>query len=298
MKTTISQLRVLEAVARTGSFSKAAQELGVTQPSVSTQLRAVEGQSKLRLLAREGHKIRLTRFGETVLPKVRALLTIMNEIEELLDDERNLKTGLLRLGYSTDQFAMPVITRFMGTYPGVKLETRCMASLDVVHHLRRGEFDAAFVTAKTPPEGLSAERLRTDQIVLMVPAGHRLADVETIGWPDLADQSIVCRETTSGTRIIFEDAAREAGARLPPLIALGSWESLRAGVLAGMGIGVALAGEIESGDRIKAVEIDDSGLWASHYLACAPDMREAAAVDRLFTVAAGLRDDAMTAAKT
>ncbi|MEW5422563.1 LysR family transcriptional regulator [Amorphus sp. 3PC139-8] len=298
MRTTISQLRVLEAVARTGSFSGAARELGITQPSVSTQLRAVEGQCKLKLIARDGHKIRVTRFGDTVLPKVRALLTIMNEIEDLLEDERSLKTGALRLGYSTDQFAMPVISRYMGAYPGIKLETRCMASLDVVSHLKKGEFDAAFITAKEPPDGLTVERLRTDRIVLMVPADHPFAARGQIGWGELARCAIVCRETTSGTRIIFETAAKDSAVPLQPLIALGSWQSMRAGVLAGMGVGVALAGELDESDRIKPVEIDDPGLWASHYLACLPEMREATAVDRFFDVASGFRDDVMTDRKT
>jgi DNA-binding transcriptional LysR family regulator len=294
MKTTISQLRVLEAVARTGSFSKAAQELGITQPSVSTQLRAVETQSRLRLLARNGHKIKVTAFGDTVLPKVRALLTIMDEIEQLLDNERNLRTGLLRLGYSTDQFAMPVISRYMRAYPGVKLETRCMASLDVVELLAKGRIDAAFVTAKAPPANLVAERLRTDPIVIMVPADHPLAGRDAVTWKDLADHTILGRETTSGTRIIFDKAAARACADLKPLVTLGSWESMRAGVMAGMGVGIALLGEVEAGDRIRTVRIEDRDLWASHYLVCGPQMREAAAVEGLFDIAAGFCDAAAT----
>ncbi len=294
MKATISQLRVLEAVARTGSFSRAAADLGITQPSVSTQLRAIEAQSRLRLLSRDGHTIRVTHFGDTVLPKVRALLTIMDEIEGLLENEQNLRTGLLRLGYSTDQFAMPVISRFMRVFPGVKLETRCMASMDVVELLKKGQIDAAFVTAKTAPADLSAERLRTDPIVLMLPANHSLAGRQSVGWGDLAQHTILCRETTSGTRIVFDEAARRSDVNLKPIVTLGSWESMRAGVIAGMGIGVALLGEVDPGDRVCTVRIDDSDLWASHYLVCSPPMREAAAIEGLFGIAAEFRDAAMT----
>ena len=91
MKISISQLRVFEAVARTGSFSRAAEELGITQPSVSTQLRAFENQSRSRLLARDGHSISPTRLGHLILPRVRALVTLANELEQVLTEERSLK---------------------------------------------------------------------------------------------------------------------------------------------------------------------------------------------------------------
>ncbi|MCB1488388.1 MAG: LysR family transcriptional regulator [Bauldia sp.] len=285
MKTTISQLRVFEAVARTGSFSRAAEELGITQPSVSTQLRAIESHGKQRLIAREGHTITVTRFGNIVLPKVRAMLSILAEIERVFDDERSLQSGLLRLGYSTDQFAMPMISRFMAAHPGVKVEARSMASIDLIDLLRRGLIDAALITARSPPDGLSCERLRTDPIVLMVPVGHPIAGAGVVTWAELARYPIIRREATSGTRMIFDEAARAAGVSLRPLIDLGSWESMRAAVLAGMGVGIAVRGEVEPDDRIAVVGIDDAGLWASHFIAALPEMRHSATIDGLFAIA-------------
>ncbi|MEO0819833.1 MAG: LysR family transcriptional regulator [Pseudomonadota bacterium] len=282
MKVTISQLRILEAVARTRSFSKAAKELGITQPSVSTQLRALEKQSRAQLLVRNGHDIRPSRLARMALPKVRALVSLAEEVEGLLREQEALGSGLLRVGYSTYQYAMPTISRFMARYPGIKIEARSMASLDLLDLLDRGEIDAAFVTAQEAPEGLCSAKLFTCDIVLMLPADHALAGRGEADWHEIEALPLIRRERTSSTRILFDRAAARAGVKLSTVLDLGSWGSLRAAVEAGIGGCVALRGEVEPNDRVSVLTIRDPALWASHFVACASEMREVAAVDALF----------------
>ncbi len=287
MKITISQLRVLEAVSRTGSFSLAAKELGIAQPSVSTQLRTIENQSRSRLLSREGHTVTPTRLGARILPKVRALVSLAGELEAILADERALENGVLRVGYSAHQFSMPVISRFMAAYPGVKVEARSMASLDLIELLDRGRIDVAFITAKTPPARFVSNKLRTDEIVLMVPCEHPFAGRTDVAWRELEGQPLIRREESSATRKIFDDAVEAAGVNLRTLLDLGSWGSLRAAVIAGIGGCVVLHGEIALEDQVSFFRINDKALWAAHYIACAPEMRNVAAVDAMFGAAGG-----------
>lgn len=294
MKITISQLRVLEAVARTGSFSKAARELGIAQPSVSTQLRAIENQSRARILARNGHSVTPTRLGQEILPKVRALVSLANELERTLGEERELERGVLRIGYSTHQFSMPVISRFMTDFPQVKVEARSMASLDLIEMLDRGHIDVAFVTAPEPPAGFASEQLRSDDIVLMVPANHPLAGQESVSWSEMAGYPLIRREVSSATRSIFDAAAKEAGAELHTVLDLGSWGSLKAAVMAGIGSCVVMMGEVEPSERIAVLRIDDAALRASHFVACTPEMRPVAAVDALFQTALKVHDSSVT----
>ncbi|MGF1474638.1 MAG: LysR family transcriptional regulator [Geminicoccaceae bacterium] len=290
MKITISQLRVLEALARTGSFSRAAEELGISQPSVSTQLRAIENRSKSKLLARDGRTLTATRFAGVLLPKIRALLSIAEDIERTFEEERKLKAGVLRLGYSTHQFAMPVISRFMAAFPGIKVEARSMASLDLIDRLKAGLIDIVFVTAQQPPQGLHCHKLRTDQIVLMVRADHPLAKKRVVTWEQVARYPLIRREETSGTRIAFDLAADRPAVSLRTILDVGSWESMRAAVTSGIGIGVALLGEIEDDDRNVTVRIDDDRLWASHFVACMPEMVEVAAIEAMLALAGGNRE--------
>lgn len=285
MKLTLSQLRIVEALARTGSFSKAAQELGITQPSVSTQLRALEKQSEARLLLRDGRKISQSRLGALVLPKIRALLALANEIEATIEDERRLNAGLIRLGYSTHQFAMPVISRFMARHPMVKVETRSMASLDLLGLLRDGLIDAAMITAQTPPPEFAAEAVRTDEIVLMARADHPLAGRGRLRWRDLDGVPLLRREATSMTRVLFDDAAARAGMPIRAVLELGSWEAMRAAVREGIGLGVALEGEIEMSDDVAVLRIADDSLWATHFVVCLQEMREISVIRGMVAIA-------------
>lgn len=293
MKITLSQIRVFEAVARTGSMSKAAEELRITQPSVSTQLRAFENHAKGRLITRNGHTISLTRLGRIVLPKARALLGVADDIEGVLASELNLETGLLRLGYSAHQFAMPLISAFMTAHPGIKIETRSMASLDLLKRLRDGLIDVALVTATNPPSGLHAVELRRDEIVLMAPRGHPLAKARRgkLSWEDIAPYPLIRREETSGTRIIFDAAAARTGISLKTSLDLGSWESMRAGVISGIGVGVAMMGETEETDLYAVMRIDDASLRAIHYAACLPELSTVAAVEAFFGIVANVKND-------
>ena len=296
MKTTISQLRVFDAVARTKSMSKAAEELKISQPSVSTQLRAIENHAHARLLARDGHTISLTRLGRIVLPKVRALLAIAADIDGVLSSERSLESGLLRLGYSTHQFAMPLISGFMKAHPGVKVEARSMASLDVIARLRGGLVDVAMVTADIPPADLYSIEVRRDDVVLMVPVGHPLTKIgdDLLSWSQVSPYPLIRREETSGTRVIFDAAARQAGVTLKTILDLGSWESMRAGVIPGIAIGVALMGETEPNESYRVMRIDDPALVAGHHVACLPEMSHVAAVEAFLAIASTDRDASVT----
>lgn len=285
MTITLAQLRVLEALARTGSFSKAAEALGVSQPSVSLQVRNFESRYKARLVVRDGHDLRLSRLGEALLPKIRSVLALAGEIDAALAAERDLLAGALRIGYSTHQFVMPILSRFMRAHPGVRIEARSMASYDLVDLLRRGALEAAFVTLPAVEPDLDVVVLRREEIVLMAPAAHPLAAAACASWEDVARLPLIRREPSSGTRRVFDAAAAAAG--IAPRIALdlGSWESMRSAVVAGIGFGIAMRGEIGTDHAVAAVRIADGALQATHALLTAPDMREAAGVAALQRVA-------------
>lgn len=281
---TLAQMRMLEAVARYESFSRAAEALGVSQPSVSAQIRALEARYRLRLIARHGHDIRPTPAAEALLPKMRALLALAEEIESALRAERDLLTGALRVGYSTHQFVMPALSRFMAAHPGVRLEARSMASYDLLDMLRRGALEAAFCTLPGAEPDLDCLELRREEVVLMVPAGHRLAQAGVVDWATIARTPLIRREPASGTRRVFDAAAAAAGVAPITALDLGSWESMRAAVIAGIGVGVAMRGEIGVDPAVTAVAIA-GGVEVRHYLAATPEMRAVASVAALFAAA-------------
>ncbi|WP_349361108.1 LysR substrate-binding domain-containing protein [Stappia sp.] len=284
----ISQLKAFEAVARTGSFTRAARELGVSQPSVSTQLRALESECAARLFLRDGHTLTLSRIGRALLPKARTVLLGLSDIDALLRDERGLETGHLRIGFSTHQYAMPLIADFMRRFPKISVETRMLGSLEIVQRLENGEIDAACITAKHPPKSCDAVFLRKDRVVAVTARDHPLAGRDTVTWRDLAGYPILQREKTSGTRQIIDEALAEAGLHLEVALELLSSEPVVSAASAGIGIGMALDGEFQDYGRLgpdaafRLLRVEAPALTCNHYLVTLKGMREIGVIRALF----------------
>lgn len=287
MSLSMAQIRVLEALCRTGGVGAAARDLGVSQPTVSAQLRQIEERYALRLFTREGHRLTPSAVTQALLPRLRAALAMVAEIETTLDRASTLESGRLAIGYSTHQFVMPILSEFIRAYPGLRIEARSQATGDLVQLLHSGEVEAAFVTLSGPDPALRCLELRRERIVLMARRGHAPDGHGPIDWDGLARHPLIRREPSSGTRQVFDVAAAAAGARLRTVFDLGSWESMRAAVVAGIGLGIAMEGEIDSADpQIVPVAINDSALSVGHYLVCLPEMRDLAPVAALFRSAA------------
>ena len=290
MKLSLNQMRAVEAVARTGSFSAAAKELSISQPSVSNHLSALEKHYGTQLINRNGRSAEPTEACREVLSRMRSVLAITEEIEQVLEGRRRMQSGSLRLGYSTYQFAMPILSDFMAAFPDVEIEARAMASDDIMPLLFDGKFDVAFVTAETLPQGVHGIHICTEELVLVVPANHPLVSKGWASWSDVSHNRLVQREKSSGTRRVFERAAREAGVTLNTVLALGSWGSIVTSVHNDMGIGVAMRGELALPDNLVAIPIEDGALTVEHYLICLPEMHHVAAINAMFEIAQIIND--------
>lgn len=279
---TLSQLRAFEALMRTRSFSRAAEDLNISQPSVSNQIRALERLCGAPLINRIGHAIEPAPLAQALTSKIRTAVSLTNDIERIILDGREMVSGELRVGYTTYQYAIPIIARFIDLYPGVQIDAISMASLDLLDALKTASIDVALVTAQHPPTDLFARKILETQIVLMAPRTHPLAGQSTVSWDDIRDVTILRRESASMTRAIFDAAAKEAGVSPKRFLSLGSWGSMRAAVESGMGTCVALREEIEHRDNVAVLEIDDPQLWANHYVVCRPELAPAASIQAFF----------------
>lgn len=285
---TLSQMRAFEAVARTGSVLEASRDLRIAQPSVSTQARAFEAQSGSRLFLREGKGFSLTPLGQEVFQQVRIALSMVDDVTRILVDQKRLARGVLRIGYSAHQYAMPLLAEFAKLYPGIKLEARSMASQDLLDRLDRNLLDVAMVTGAQLPERLFIRVRHTERVVLMVPASHPLAAHSNgVDWDQIKDISLVRREASSGTRQIFEAAAAQQELDFPAMVEVGSWSSMVDAVSAGLGIGLAVEGELAERKDLVAVPINDPALSASHCIVTQEKMEKLATVKAFFELAIG-----------
>nr|WP_321457878.1 LysR substrate-binding domain-containing protein [uncultured Cohaesibacter sp.] len=282
MKLSINQMRAVEAVVRTGSFSAAAKELGISQPSVSNHLSALEKHYRTQLIHRNGRQAEATETCREILSRIRSVLAMTDEIELALEGRRRMQAGSLRLGYSTYQFAMPILSNFMTRFPDVDIEARAMATNDLLPLLEDGKFDVVFITAKEAPQNLHVKKIRTERIVLVVPQGHPLCEKGKASWLDVASNALVQRENSSGTRRVFEKAAQAAGVSLKTVLALGSWGAIVTTINSGMGIGVAMEGEVLASNNLVTIPVEDETLTVSHYLACLPEMQHVSVINAMY----------------
>ncbi|MTH98859.1 LysR family transcriptional regulator [Roseibium sp. RKSG952] len=281
-KLSLSQLRALEAVVRTGSFSLAAKELGVSQPSISNHIQALENRFKTRLLKKTGYTVSAMPALDALLPRIRAVLALCMDIETELVQKESLAGGQLRIGYSTYQIAIPRISAFMNRFPNISIEARAMATQDLLDLMDTGEIDVGFITAREIPSQLAGVELLRTRIVLAARPDHPLAGRGPVSWRDVEDVPLIQREGSSGTRKIFDAAATVAGASPQTVLALGSWGSIATLIQSGVGLGVAMEAEITERDGFVPVPLDDPALYAKHFLVCPREMAKVSAVQAFF----------------
>jgi LysR family transcriptional regulator, low CO2-responsive transcriptional regulator len=281
----LAQIRVIATLAATRRVNATAKELAITQPSVSKHVAMLERRYGHRLFDRQGQLFTPTDLCERLLPRLRTLLALADELGAELDGLRGLREGRLRVGYSTHQFVMHVLGAFMDTFRGIKIEARCMASFDLLEQVRAGKLDAAFVTLPGAEADLHMLELRREELVLMTGPDHALAAQDSISLRDLSGWPLIQREATSGTRRALEAFAVQDGIALHTALDLGSWESMRDAVAAGIGVGVVMAGEICQDRKMKSIRImtgRGKALAVGHYLVCVSEARDLAAIKALF----------------
>jgi DNA-binding transcriptional LysR family regulator len=259
----LRQLRTFKAVADLSSFSLAAQQLRLSQPSVSYQVKELEEALGLPLLDRLGKRVQLTEAGSVLYGYARRALDVLDEAALELEEMRGIKRGNLRVGASTTVgiYILPAaLGAFKKLHPGLVISLEIGARASVQEQVLRNELDLAIVGPALKDPDLEITPFLTDELVVVAPAGHRLVGKRKLSLKDLADQPFVMREPASGSRLSLEKAARKAGAKLRIAMELGSNGAIKHAVESGLGLAVlsryACALELSGG---RLVELDVTG---------------------------------------
>ena len=235
---TLRQLRVFEAVATHLSFSRAAEELHLTQPAVSMQVQALAEQAGLPLFEQMGKKIYLTAAGDELLRHVRRIAEQLREADEALAAIRGARGGRLTLGVvsTAKYFAPRLLVAFKERFPESDLHLRVHNRETVVRLLEDNQIDLAMMGV--PPKDFEtvAAMVADQPHVVIAPAGHRLAGKRRVAAAELAGEAFLVRENGSGTRGAMERFFAEAGVQLTNTTELLGNETVKQAVMAGMGL--------------------------------------------------------------
>jgi DNA-binding transcriptional LysR family regulator len=253
---TLSALKTFVAVVDTGSFSEAARQLGVTQPSVSIQLGGLEEACGVLLLHRRPRP-QVTEAGCNLYVKARMILSRLDEFEASVRGLRDLKRGRLVVGLSTPHYAIPLIATFLDRNPDIDLQTSTGNTTSLLADVTRCRIDVAIMTLEKPDPQLACTRIASPRLFACVPASHAWSGRRSVRGRDFADVPLIMREPGSLTQIAFERVLRSAGIDPKPRLVLSGREAMKEAVALGLGVGAVYEGELGADTRISGVPVAD-----------------------------------------
>ncbi len=205
------QLRAFDAVAREGSFTRAAARLFISQPAVTGHIKALEEYYQIPLLRRTARRVELTEEGARLAAITRAIFGLVDEAQTLLEANRQLLTGRLEVAADGPHLVMPMIASLRARYPGITVNLRSGNAQETLAALLSEHADVAVAHRSAGAQWPALQPLDESRICALVPAGHPWAmQAEGIRLEQLHEVIMVLREPGSTTRRTFDDACQAA----------------------------------------------------------------------------------------
>lgn len=271
MNVTFRQLRLLEAVARNSSFTRASEELHLTQPAVSTQIKQLEEEVGLPLFEQMGKKIFLTEAGREVYAFSRNIAQQFRDIESVLDEMKGVTRGTLSLTVtSTGKYFAPyLLAEFIKHHPGTQVHLEVTNREEVVAQLQKNMPD--MVIMGTPPDSmdLTAQAFIQNPLVIIAPPDHPLVGTARVPLSRLVEENFILRERGSGTRNAVERFFLERGVKLNNSMEMSRNEAIKHAVMAGLGLGIVSLHTLEfelALNRIAILSVEGFPIMKEWYL--------------------------------
>lgn len=236
---TLIQLETFASLARLGSYTRVAEELHLTQPGVTQQVRALERHFGLRLVDIVGRRPVLTDAGRFLAERASVLLDSLGAIEREMGEFADVQGGELRLGatLTIGSYVVPALLgRFAEAYPAVRLRVEIANTARMALRIASGELGLALIEGPVDDPTLDIVPFMDDRLCLVVPQGHRFAGRTQVDPAELAGEPFVWREAGSGTRATAEGALAVAGILPPVVLDLPSGEGVARAVEEGLGL--------------------------------------------------------------
>lgn len=282
-----AKIRAFLAVARHGSFSAGARALGLSQPTLTTQVQNLERHYNVELFHRKGRRIELSDVGQQLLPIAQRMALLELEANNLLRDSGRLDSGQLKLGAVGPFHVIEMVDHYRKRYPRIEVSIRIGNSAQVLADLENFATDLAVLAGRQDDPSLCAVRYARHAIILFAHIDHPFAKRRSVRLDELEDQPLLLRETGSTTRLALERALAEVGVTPRKAMEIGSREALREAVARGIGIGAVSEAEFIPDPRIHAVRIDGDPVYTETYLYCLAERRNSRLVSSFFDSAGG-----------
>ncbi|WP_166238139.1 selenium metabolism-associated LysR family transcriptional regulator [Paenibacillus turpanensis] len=274
MALTFHQLHIFYTVASKGSFSAAAQALHMTQPAVTMQVQSLEEYFGTKLFHRSTKKIEMSDAGRTLLPYAEQSIQLMKKTDVAMSKFTHMLQGRLVLGASLTigEYILPrLLGPFSQEYPHISVSMKVMNSTQLIEDIRSHQLNFALIEAPIQQPDLHSEAVLSDELKLIVPAGHELYERESVTMEEMLAYPFVLREKGSGTRQVMEQEMSAKGIepeRMKIVMELGSTGAVKSAVEAGLGLSILSSSSVKHEVTLglfKVMEVSDVRFVRSFY---------------------------------
>ena len=282
----LTQLRVFEASARLGNFSRAAQELHMAQPTASVQIKKLTETVGLPLFEQVGKRVYLTDAGQSLYEGCHEIFRALSALEQTLDGLRAVECGHLRLAVcSSGKYLAPrMLGAFIQRYPGVQASLAIHNRGTLIERLANNEDDLYIFSSPLEREDVVTQALLPNPLVVFARDDHALARTRRIGFERLAAEPFLMREPGSGTRLLAAKLFEQHGLTLKIKLELSDDEAVKEAILAGLGVAImsryTLGLESET-ERLICLDVDGFPL-ENHWHLAYPVGKQLSAITRAF----------------
>lgn len=261
MALSFHQLHIFYTVALKGSFSAAAQALHMTQPAVTMQVQALEEYLGTKLLHRSTKKIELSEAGKALMPYAKRSIDLIQETEASMSKFTHMLRGQLLLGASLTigEYILPrVLGPFGQEYPNIAIRMKVMNTTQIMDEIRNHQLNFGLVEAPVHHPDVRSETVLNDELKLIVPAKHSLADKDCVEIDEVLQYPFVLREQGSGTRQVMEEELIRKGIdlqRMKIIMELGSTGAVKSAVEAGLGLSILSQSSVKHETALGLVKV-------------------------------------------
>jgi aminoethylphosphonate catabolism LysR family transcriptional regulator len=261
-------LRSFHAVARHGGATAAADALGLSQPTVTEQVKALEGRFQVELFHRHGRRMTLTALGRSLYQITQDIAGHTEEAIRLLQSAEQGPVGPFTIGSANPYYVMELIQLFGDRFPGLTPSLEVKSRAEVIAGLLDFRYDAVMFGRVENDARILNLPYQRHRVLILVPLTHPFAKRRQLRMRELEGQPFVFREGRSTARARFETALSAAGVGVRQVMVLDSREAIREAVALGIGFGYVAEGELLPADRVRAIPVKDAEMWIDSHIAC------------------------------
>ena len=286
----VTQLKSFFWVARLGSITQAARQLGLSQPTVTAQIKSLEELYEVELFARQSGRLAITDAGLKLLPQVEQLLLQAAQIESSLRQSGTVQQGQLRIGATAPYYVLDIIQRYQAALPLVDISIQSGNSRQMIQALAEYQVDLATSSHLDSDPRLLRIELGRDPLALVVHAQHPLARfTHPIPLKELAGETLILREHGSMTRLHTEQMLAAAQVSPRKILEIASRESIREAVIRNMGVSVFARHEASAHPDLMVLDLAGDVPTLPEYLYCLRERRDAQLIEPFLQMAQSLR---------